>query len=262
MSRQPIIAANWKMKLSHKEAIDALTALKKQLKNVPVSSDVVVCPSYPSLPAAAEVVAQSEKVQLGAQAIHWEEQGAVTGGVSITQVKPFISWSIVGHSDQRAMLGLTDEHVAAQVQLLVTHGIHPIVCIGETAEERAAEQTTEQVTKQVQHLLAAVSKAAVSKMAITYEPIWAISSNSEGAEPPDPHEVAGTMLLIRKLAAEHFGADVAERVRILYGGSVDASNAGAFVSEPGVDGVLVGSASLRPSSLVDIITAVQEHHAG
>ena len=264
MPRRPIVAANWKMKLPHQEEVDAVAAVGKHLKHLTITSDVVVCPSYPSLPAAAELVAEDKNLQLGAQTIHWEEAGAVPGLVSIQQVKPFVSWSIVGHSDQRALLNLTEEHISAQVQLLITHGLRPIVCVGETAEERAAGQTTAKITAQVQQLFASGSKAAVSKMALTYEPIWAISSNlpagqsGEGATPPDPHEAASIMLLIRKLATEQFGPDVAERLRVLYGGSVDASNVSAFVSEPGVDGVLVGSASLKPSSLVEIIKQVQE----
>jgi len=244
------------MQLSHKAATEELLSLKKLLKGVSVASDIVICPSYPSLPTFAESVAKDEKLQIGAQNIHWEEKGAWTGQVSVVQITPFVSWCIVGHSEQRELTGETDEIVQEKVQLLQKHGVIPIVCIGETAQERAAGQAEHRVAAQVESLLAKMTRASLTKMVICYEPIWAISSN-DPAEEPDLADMAGTMLLIRKMVAERFDVEAAERLRIIFGGSVNQDNVAALFNEPGVDGALVGSASLRPVHFIDIIKAAQ-----
>ena len=255
--RTPVIAGNWKMELSHKAATEVTGSLKKLLQDVPVSCDVVVCPSFPSLPAVAEELVNNKKIQIGAQNVHWEEKGAWTGEVSVAQIHPFVKWCIVGHSERRRLVGETDEQVQQKAALLQRHGITPIVCIGETQEEREQERTVEKITQQVGSLISGLTRVAIAKLVVAYEPIWAIGTGIT----PDPNEAAETMLLVRKLIAERFDQEIAERLRILYGGSVNAENVQPFVSEPGVDGVLVGSASLRPLEFVNIIKAVQSEHA-
>lgn len=258
MMRPPLIVGNWKMELSHKGSLELVRALKKLLKNVEATSDVVLCPSYPSLAEVAEAVENSDRLQVGAQNIHWQERGAFTGSVAVTQIASFVDWCIVGHSEARQLTGESDEEVVQKIGLLLTHGIAPVVCIGETQQEREAGETVSKVTRQAEGIFAAIARSSLTKLVVTYEPIWAISANHPGAL-PDPHEVAELMVLIRKIAAAKFGRDATERLRILYGGSVKPENVTPYVSEPGVDGVLVGGASVHPLQFVDIIKQVQSH---
>lgn len=253
MERRPVVIANWKMELSHKASTEAANAIKKLLKDVKVDIDIVICPSYTVLEDVKQVIAQSEKLQLGAQNVHWEENGPYTGEVSVTQLTPLVKWCIVGHSEQRALTGETDEIVQHKADLLLQHGIAPIICIGETLEERQADQTVEKLTRQMSVLLGKATRVALTKMVIAYEPIWAIGA----AQTPEPDDIAGSMLLLRKLTAERFGNEVAQRLRIVYGGSVTPKNIGSIMAEPGIDGALVGGASLHPMDFVEIIKAVQ-----
>jgi len=257
MDRKQVVVGNWKMQLSHKAAVEALLSIKKMLEDVTVNIDAVLCPSFTALPELKGLLEKGRKVQLGAQNVHWEERGAWTGEVAVSQLSPFVRWCIVGHSERRALTGETDEQVQRKARLLLTHGITPVVCLGETLEERQQEQTVARVTEQVMGLLAEMTRASLTKLVVAYEPIWAISANNPVAL-PEPAEVAGTMLLIRKLAAERFGSEAAERLRIIYGGSVNPDNVAAYVSEPGVDGVLPGSASVKPAQYVNIVKTVQE----
>ena len=254
--RKRLVVGNWKMQLSHKAELETIGAIKNLLKNVALDVEVVVCPSFPSLAGVAEVVKKSTKLAVGAQNIHWEEKGAWTGSVSVLQIKPFAQWCIVGHSEQRALTGESDEEVQVKVSTLLKYGLTPVVCVGETAQERASEQTTARVSEQTKTILNKMTRVSLSKLVITYEPIWAISANQPD-ELPDPNNIAGTMLLIRKLAADRFGVEAAERLRILYGGSVTPDNVASFVFEPGVDGVLVGGASVHPGQFVNIIKQLQ-----
>lgn len=248
-----LVVGNWKMALSHKGELELARALKRQCKG-DLRGEVIVCPSFPALAAVSALLARSQ-VAVGAQAVHWEETGAVTGAVSVTQIAPFVKWCIVGHSETRWLWTMTDEMVVNQVGILLRHGITPIVCLGETREERDRDLTVTKITKQTQGLLQGLTRTALAKLVIAYEPIWAISAN-DPVTLPDPDEVASAMLLIRKLAAERFDSEAAQRLRIIYGGSVNAETIGPYAREPGVNGVLVGSASLQPRRFLEIIEAV------
>lgn len=252
MERKPVVVGNWKMELSHKASTEAALSIKKLLKNITLKCEVVVCPSYPALAAVKEVFGKTT-VAVGAQNVHWEERGAWTGQVSVSQIMPFAAWSIVGHSEQRALTGETEDEVTLKASLLLQHGIAPIVCIGESREEREAEQTVTKVTQQIQHFLSKMTRTSLSKVVIAYEPIWAIGSG----QMPEPSDVAEIMLLIRKQVAGRFGNEAADKLRILYGGSVTPTNVAPYMAEPGVDGVLVGGASTHPMQFVEIIKTVQ-----
>lgn len=254
----PLIVGNWKMELSYKGEIEMVRSLKSLLKSVPITSEIVIFPSYPSLPVLHEQLGASDKLQLGAQAIHWEEKGAFTGQVSITQITPWVKWVIVGHSEHRALLNLTDEAVVYQAQLVLKHGLTPIICIGETAEEREQDQIIARLTAQVASLLQKITRTSLPKVVIAYEPLWAIGTGST----PDPNDIAATMLLIRKLISERFDQNLSERIRLIYGGSVTPDNVGSFMGEPGINGVLVGGASVHPMHFVEIIKTVQEKYVG
>lgn len=256
MLRKPAIVGNWKMELSHKGALEVVRALKKLLKGVNIVSDVVICPSFSSLSEVAAAVKNSDKIQVGAQNVHWEDRGAFTGQVAAMQLTSFVDWCIIGHSEQRALTGETDEQVQLKANLLLKHGITPVVCLGETAEERQADQTVSKVTQQVRVLLASITRTALAKMVLVYEPVWAISAQGSG-HMPEPSEVAEIVLLIRKIAAGKFGNEAAERLRILYGGSIKPDNIERYVAEPGVDGGLVGGASIHPLQFLEIVKKVQ-----
>jgi triosephosphate isomerase (TIM) len=253
--RTPVVVGNWKMELSHKGELELARALKRLLRLGGAAIDIVVCPSHPSLSAVWEVFRKDESVSVGAQNIHWDERGPQTGMVSVLQIAPFARWCIIGHSEIRAITGEDDDAVQQEMSLLLRHGLVPIVCIGESWAERESDKTIERVTAQMKILLNKLTRTMLAKIVVTYEPIWAISTQGP-QRLPDPADVAGTMLLLRKLAAERFGGAAAERLRILYGGSVSPDNAAAFAREPGVDGVLVGSASLHPRKFADIVKAV------
>lgn len=241
------------MELSHKASVTTATAFKQLLSKVPVTADIVICPSFPELAAVADVFKDSNKVSVGAQNVHWTDKGAWTGEVSVTQIAEYVNWCIVGHSERRQLAGETDEQVAAKAMLLLDHKLTPIICIGETAAERDSEQTVSKITQQMRVLLQAIDRVSFGKVVIAYEPIWAIGTGVL----PQPQEATEVMLLIRKLITEQFDQDIAEKVRILYGGSVKPDTIGPFVGEPGVDGVLVGGASVHPMDFVDIIKQVQ-----
>lgn len=249
------------MELSHKAEMEMARSLKKLLagKLSATDGDVVVCPSYVSLPAMAEFFAETDGIGVGAQHVHWEEKGAYTGSVSLHQISPFARWCIVGHSEQRRLTGLTDQFVSNTAALLIRHGIAPVVCLGETAEERDNDQTIERVTTQVNMLLDVMTRPALPHLVITYEPIWAISANNPD-QSPDPNEVAGIILLVRKLVTARFGEDGAARVRMLYGGSVTDRNMSSFMDEPGIDGALVGGASIHSMKFVEIVSIAQASH--
>lgn len=244
------------MELSHKASLEVARAVKKLLKQAEATIDVVVCPSYPSLSEVADAMAGLEHVGVGAQHVHWEEKGAFTGAVAVSQISQGARYSIVGHSEARELFGLTDEQVRDTAALLIRHGITPIVCVGETLEERRAEKAVAAVTRQMESLLSALTRPGLRKLVVAYEPVWAISAQATG-EQPSSQEVAEIILLIRKLTAARFNAEGADVLRVLYGGSVKPENVGEYVSEPGVDGVLVGSASVNPVQFVEIVKKVQ-----
>jgi len=166
------------MALSHKSALENIKAVKKLSKDIPDDVDVVVCPSFTSLPAISDTLRKKEHMYAGAQNVHWEEGGAWTGEVSAVQIEPFADYCIVGHSERRALTGETDEQVAQKAALLVKHHITPIVCIGESWNERQAGQTVERVAAQADSLFAALTRVDLSRIVVAYEPIWAISSNN------------------------------------------------------------------------------------
>ena len=244
------------MELSHKAEVELARAVKKLLGVSEVLGEVVVCPSYPSLPAVAEVFGKSPAIHVGAQHVHWEEKASVTGAVSVLQISPFVHWCLVGHSEQRALCGMTDEQVQKSAALLIRHGLTAVVCLGESWEEHQREETITRITVQAETLLAGITRPGLSRLVVVYEPIWAISAQGTG-EMPAPGDVAEMSLLIRKLIAERYGAASADSVRILYGGSVKPENVSGYASEPGVDGVLVGRASTNATAFREIVKAVQ-----
>lgn len=255
MDKTPLVVGNWKMELSHKSAIEVFSAIKKMMNGKESKVDIVICPSYPSLAALAKE--KTENIAIGAQNIYHEERGAYTGKISVVQIRDFVSWCIVGHSEVRAHEGDNDLLIAQKATLLLQYGITPIVCIGESAEDHNAGRTVATVALQIDVLLSALDRVSLLKTAIAYEPLWAIGTG----EMPDPNEVCEVILLIRKKIAEKFDSELAERVRILYGGSVTADTVGNYIARPGADGVLVGGASIHPRDFLAIVDTVASAYA-
>lgn len=254
MERKPLIVANWKMYLNAKESMLVAQSFVKMLRDEPV--DIIISPSYPLLSAIKEIC-DGTPVEVAAQDVHFMEDGAYTGDVSVGEVKEFVRHCIVGHSERRKYHGDTDEIVALKTKLLLKNGIHPTVCVGETFEEHESGATINKIREQVSRVLADISLLDFPRITFAYEPVWAISAGP-GLEAPQPEaqEVAEIINLIRKIISEAGGNKYMDKMRVLYGGSVTSKTVKTFVSEPGVDGALVGGASTKPAELVAIIREV------
>jgi triosephosphate isomerase (TIM) len=250
--RRPIMAGNWKMHHTHLEAIQVVQKLGYRLGPQDYDrSDVVVCPAFTALRSVQTVIeADRLLIQLGAQDTHWEEQGAYTGEVSPVMLSKLnVAYVIVGHSERREYFGETDEMVNRKVKAVLTHDMTPIMCVGETLDEREAGQTEAKVSRQVKGGLDGLPPEQVGGLVIAYEPIWAIGTG-RNATPEDANETIGT---IRSMVAGLFGEAAARSVRTQYGGSVKPGNIGAIMAMPEIDGALVGGASLDPDDFAHII---------
>ena len=252
--RKPLISGNWKMHLNHFEAIQTVQKLSYLLKKDDYAAvDVTVHPPFTDL-RSVQTVLESDKIPigLGAQHCHFEEKGAFTGEVSPAMLaKLNVSYVIAGHSERRQLFGETDELVNSKVKAILKHGMTPILCCGETLEEREAGTTEERVATQVRAGLAGVKADAVAALVVAYEPIWAIGTG-RNATPDDAQAVCKA---VRSVVADVAGADAAAAIRIQYGGSVKGGNAADLLSQPDIDGALVGGASLDPDDFARIIQA-------
>lgn len=245
--RKPIIAGNWKM---HKTAAEAALFVRQLRETLPVEgeAEVLICPPFTALHAAKEALRNS-RIVLGAQNVHEAEAGAHTGEISAQMLlEAGCEYVIVGHSERR-QAGETDEQVHAKVTAALAAGLKPIVCVGEHLHERQAGETESVVTEQVRTALRGVAAEAFSHIVIAYEPVWAIGTG-ETATAEEAGRVAG---LIRRTVAQLAGDDAAQKVRIQYGGSVNADNIASFMEEEDVDGALVGGASLQVESFAHIV---------
>ena len=245
--RKPIIAGNWKMNKTPSEAITLINELKPLVKDADV--EVVVCVPFVCIPAVSEAL-KGTNIKLGAQNMHWEESGAYTGEVSPGMLKELgVEYVIIGHSERREYFAETDETVNKKVLSAFSHGITPIVCVGETLEQREEGVTKELVEKQTKAALSGLDKEEVEKIVIAYEPIWAIGTGKT-ASSEDANEVIG---YIRSVIADIYGNDVAQKVRIQYGGSMKPENAAELMAMPEIDGGLVGGASLKAEDFAKIV---------
>lgn len=248
--RTSFVAGNWKMNKNIAETHELLATLSGALDEVK-GVDRVVCPPFMALSTAAEMLNGTE-IGLGAQNMHWEEKGAFTGEVSPGMVKELCSYVILGHSERRTYFGETDATV--NKRLLAAHkiGLIPIVCVGETLAQYEAGQTADVITSQTRLGLQGISPEFASTIVVAYEPVWAIGTG-KASSAENAQAVHGGM--IRPVLTELFGENTAQAIRILYGGSVTASNAAEFFSQPDIDGALVGGASLKVDEFVAIARA-------
>jgi triosephosphate isomerase len=238
--RTPIIAGNWKMNKTADEAVDFVRQIRVGLNNIR-NVESVVCPPFVALSSVAEVL-KATRISVGAQNMYYELKGAYTGEISIEMIKPYCQYVILGHSERRAFFGESDENVNKKVKVALSHGITPIICVGESLQQNEAGQTHDFVSGQVKAALSGLSKDQVSTCVLAYEPIWAIGTGKT-ANPADAGRIIG--LTVRGAVADVFGEETAKSVRIQYGGSVNPENIGDFMAHPDIDGALVGGASLK-----------------
>ena len=244
------IVGNWKLNFTVGEASIYLHKLLKTMPNYR-DVEVVVAPPLVALqPLSLQV--DRHKIKLAAQNGFYRDLGAFTGEVSFSQLRGLVDYAIVGHSERRYIMGEDDKMVAKKVAAAVRNKITPILCIGETESERAFGETADVIRDQLMGGLAEVGDDVISKVIVAYEPVWAISSTNR-AKIATPDEIAEAVGLIRKSLADVYGAKVADDVPVLFGGSVNPSNAGAYLTIPGVNGLLIGGASLILNEFVDII---------
>lgn len=248
--RKPMVAGNWKMNKTVKEASTLVAEMLPGLQAVS-AVERVLCPPYPSLMLISAMLTGTE-IGLGAQNMYWEESGAYTGEVSPVMVSEFCNYVILGHSERRTYFGETDETVNRKVKVALAKGLTPILCVGETLSENKAGITADVVTRQVRAGLAGLNQAQAEKIVLAYEPVWAIGTGLAATG-----EVANKVVAdyIRSTLKKQFSDAVAGAVRVLYGGSVTSSNAAEFFGQAEIDGALVGGASLKAAEFVRIVEA-------
>jgi len=248
--RQPLIAGNWKMFKTVHEAVVHVKELRAEVKDVD-GVDIVVAPTATALHAAAEA-ARNSNIAVAGQNCHWEREGAFTGEVSAAMVREAgAEYVILGHSERRTLFGETDQTVNKKLVAALAAGLEPIVCVGETLAQRDASQTLEVLDLQLQRGLDGLTADQLGPLVVAYEPVWAIGTGRNAT--PDQAQEAHAH--IRGRLRSWFGADTAERCRVLYGGSVKPENAANLLSQQDIDGALVGGASLDVAGFARIVRA-------
>lgn len=249
MARKLIIAANWKMNKGPAEAGDFLKTFLAKIAPATSNCEVVVAPPFVSLPAVSELVANSN-VEIAAQNVSEYDSGAYTGEVSVMMLKElFVRHVILGHSERRSIYGETDAVINAKIKKAREANLKPIFCIGETLEEREAGKLEDVLRTQVRGGLDGVSEKDLLESVLAYEPVWAIGTGVTAT----PEQAQEAHAFVRSLLAELYGAEISEKIRIQYGGSVKPGNSAELMGQPDIDGALVGGASLEPQSFLELI---------
>ncbi len=250
--RKRIIAGNWKMNKSVAESKDLATDIKRELGDCR-DVDVVICPPFTSLQVVGEAI-DNTQIKFGAQNMHWESDGAYTGEISANMLRSiYCHYVILGHSERRCYFGETDEIVNKKTKAALAANLIPIVCIGETLEERQSEKHKMVVKAQLEGSLAGISAEDIKRIVLAYEPVWAIGTG----EVASPEQAQDMHAFIRSVLVEIANAEIASGVRIQYGGSMKPSNAAELLSQPDIDGGLIGGAALDARSFVELIKIAQ-----
>jgi triosephosphate isomerase len=246
--RKKLIAANWKMYKTSDQARDFFRDFLPMVKDHD-RDEMVVCPTYLAIEAAVNA-AKNSNVAVGAQNMHWEKEGAFTGEINAGMlVAVGVTHVIIGHSERRQYFGETDDTVNLKLKSALEAGLTPIVCVGEVLEEREARLTDDVLRRQCLRAFHAISAKKATRLVIAYEPVWAIGTGKTAT----PQMASDAHAIIRGEAAKSFGQEFADKMRILYGGSVKPENAKTLMSEEEIDGALVGGASLDPKSFTAIV---------
>ena len=248
MARKIFIAGNWKMNKTAAETAELASALKDSLAQFAGKCEIAVCPTFTSLATAVEIL-KGSNVKVGAQNIHWADNGAYTGEVSGAMLKEIgVEYVIIGHSERRQYFGETDETVNQRIKAALKYGLKPIVCIGETLAEREGGVTNTVLEKQIRGAFADITAADMDAITIAYEPVWAIGTGKTAT----PDVAQETHAFIRSVLTALFG-DKAQDIVVQYGGSMKAENSGALVSKQDIDGGLIGGAALKADSFTALI---------
>ena len=243
--RLPIIAGNWKMNTTVEQAIELVQEIRGRLDEIE-GVEKILCPPFISLIAIGELMADSS-IKLGAQNLYFEEKGAYTGEISPLMLAGLCEYVILGHSERRQYFGETDEMVNRKVKAALKAGLRPILCVGERLEENEAGKTEEVVTRQVKGALVEID--SLQGLVIAYEPVWAIGTGKAATG----EQADTTIGLIRHIVSQLYSQQFAQDLRIQYGGSVTGANIAEFVSQPEIDGALVGGASLKAAEFLSIV---------
>lgn len=250
--RKPVIAGNWKMYKTRDEALQFIYAVNME---VPKKDYVETVVCAPAMVLRDLVKRQGENLRIGAQNVHEQTEGAFTGEISAAMLENIgVDYVIIGHSERRQHFAETDEKVNLKVHQALRYGLTPIVCIGESLSDREAGLTEPFVKNQVMKALNGLGKTQVEALILAYEPIWAIGTGRTATN----EQANDTIAFIRTTIASLYGSDVAERLRILYGGSVNPDNIEGLLAEPHIDGALVGGASLQPKSFLSLVKTASE----
>jgi triosephosphate isomerase len=256
--RKPLLAGNWKMNPAHAaEAAELARAVAEVAGAAAQAVDVVVLPPFPWLLGVAEILHQTG-VELGAQNCFWESAGAYTGEVSAAMLSGWCQWVLTGHSERRQHFAETDEWVSRKTRAALSEGLRVIVCVGELDAQFEAGQTEPVVSGQLRAAIDYLPEGDSGRLAVAYEPVWAIGTGKNA----DPEHAYRTMKVIRTVLEDSFGREAAGRVRVLYGGSVNAGNIASYVELPLCDGCLVGGASLKAHEFTRMIEVVSEVYGG
>jgi len=246
--RRPIIAGNWKMNKTVKEAQELVNGLKEPLKDIQ-NVEIVVCPPYTALNEAAKIL-KGSNIRLGAQDAYWEDSGAYTAEVSCPMLKEAgCQYVIIGHSERRAYFGETNESVNKKARAVLRHNLTPIICIGERLEQREKGETFEVIKDHLEGGLKDITAQEMEKIVIAYEPVWAIGTGKTAT----PQQAQEAHAFIRNLLKQTYGGETANLLRIQYGGSVKPDNIADLLAQADIDGALVGGASLKLESFVNIV---------
>ncbi len=246
--RVPIIAGNWKMNKTPAEAVEFVRALRPLITRYE-NVEVVVCVPFVALPAVADAL-RGVKVGVGAQNMHWAESGAYTGEVSAAMLKGLADYVIIGHSERREYFNETDEGVNRKVKTALSHGLTPIVCVGENLGQNERGETDTFVSGQIRAAFDGITPEDAQKIVVAYEPIWAIGTGKT-ATSAVAKRICG--IVVRGTLAELYGEAVAQNIRIQYGGSANEKNIGELMSMPDIDGALIGGASLKLDGFSDMV---------
>jgi len=252
--RKKIVAANWKMNMLQAEAVEFIKDLLLEIDDIS-TVEVVIAPPFTAIAKVNEALGKAQNIKIGAQNMHWERSGAFTGEISAAMLRDlFVRYVVIGHSERRAMFGETDEIVNRKARAAHEAGLRPIVCIGETLEQRERGNVEKILSLQLRGSLADLTDRELRETVIAYEPVWAIGTGRNAT----PEQAQEAHLFIRHILQELSDETTAEHIRIQYGGSVKVENARALMSQPDIDGALVGGASLDPRSFARIVLAACE----
>ncbi len=257
--RKKIIAANWKMHMTQSESEAFITTFLREIGDLD-EVEIVIVPPFTAIPKVTELLTQTQNIKVGAQNMHWERSGAYTGEISPAMLRElFVRYVVLGHSERRALFGETDEIVNKKVHAAYEEVLRPIVCIGETLEQREGGQVEKVLSSQLRGSLANVHPKEMLETVIAYEPVWAIGTGKTATAEQAQEAHAFIRETLRAMSDE----GTAAKMRIQYGGSVKPDNARQLLSQPDIDGALVGGASLDPRSFVQIVQAgaAQEENA-